>query len=93
VGRRRLGAAQAQIDRLRRELADLKTRIDRLNTAFTDGSLNIDEFKELKNPLVPKKVEIEGKLVALEKAKADRLEPLRNWINEANSLERAVVSG
>jgi len=54
------GAAQAQIDRLRRELADLKTRIDRLNTAFTDGSLNIDEFKELKNPLVPKKVEIEA---------------------------------
>ena len=45
---------------------------------------DIDEFKELKNPLVPKKVELERQILALEKTKLDRLEPLRQWIYEAN---------
>jgi len=41
----------------------------------------------MKNPLVPKKVEIEQKIIALETSKADRLEPLRNWILEANATK------
>jgi hypothetical protein len=46
--------------------------------------LDIQEFKELKNPLVPKKVELEEQIAVLEKSKTNRLEPLRNWILEAN---------
>ncbi len=52
---------QAKIDQLKAEFASLKAKIERLNNAFTDGTLDIDEFKELKNPLVPKKVELEQK--------------------------------
>src|SRR5207244_6005519 len=75
---------QAQIDQLKAELAATKAKIDRINNGFTDGSLDIQEFKELKNPLVPQKAGLEQQIVALEKSKANRLEPLRNFILEAN---------
>ena len=83
---------QKKIDSLKSEFTSLKSKIDRLNNAFTDGTIDIDEFKELKNPLVPKKVELEQQIIALEKSKANRLEPLRNWILEANALNLAVVN-
>ena len=68
----------------------VKTKIDRINNAFADGSLNLQEFKELKNPLVPKKTELEQQIVALEVSKANRLEPLRNFVIEANRAETWV---
>ena len=84
-------ARQAQIDGLRAELMAVKSKIDRLNGAFTDGSIDLAEFKELKNPLVPRKVELEVKITALERTRTSRVEPLRNWILEANGLDKAVV--
>ena len=69
---------------------EVKAKIDRLNTAFTEGGLTVDEFKELKNPLIPKKTELENRLIDLERGRAARLEPLRNWILEANAFEKPV---
>ena len=83
-------AKQEQIDRLTTNLAAVKAKIDRINNGFADGSLDIQEFKELKNPLVPRKVELEEQIAVLEKSKTNRLEPLRNWILEANQAEKAV---
>ena len=83
-----LGRKQEQIDRLKSELSSLKSKIERLNTAFTEGTLNIDEFKEMKNPLVPQKVEIEQKIIRFQTTHDDRLEPLRNWILEANQASK-----
>ena len=83
---------QEKIDRLKSEFTSLKSKIDRLNNGFTEGSIDIDEFKELKNPLVPKKVELEQQIIGLEKSKANRLEPLRNWILEANAQNIAVIN-
>jgi site-specific DNA recombinase len=80
-----------QIDRLKAELAAIKSKIDRINNGFADGSLDITEFKELKNPLVPKKVELEQQIAALEKSRANRLEPLRNWILEAHQHEQHLA--
>jgi hypothetical protein len=84
---------QDQIARLRAELTTVRGRIERLNEAFIDGSIDLAEFKELKNPLVPRKVELEAKMVALEKTKLNRVEPVRNWIFEANSLGKTVAEG
>ena len=38
---------QQQIDRLRLERTALKSRLDRANSAFLEGGLDIQEFKEL----------------------------------------------
>jgi len=80
-----------RIDRLKAELVAVKSKIDRVNNSFADGSLDIQEFKELKNPLVPRKVELEQQIIALEKSRANRLEPLRNWILEANRVENTLA--
>ena len=84
-------AKHASIDRLKTALASLKSKLQRINNAFAEGSLDVDEFKGLKNPLIPQKVEIEQKIVALETTKHDRLEPLRNWILEANQANQWVA--
>jgi site-specific DNA recombinase len=55
-----------------------------------EGSLDVDEFKELKNPLVPEKLEIEQKIIVLETSRSHRLEPLRTWILEANAAREIV---
>jgi hypothetical protein len=81
---------QVQINRFSAELAAVKSKIERVNTGFADGSLDLQEFKEIKNPLIPKKVELEAKIIVLEKTKSNRLELLRNWILEANYGEKLV---
>jgi site-specific DNA recombinase len=81
---------EAEIDRTKGELAKVKAKIDRLNTAFADGSLEMEEFKEMKNPLVPIKTGLEQKLTGLERSKANRLEPLKNFIFEANQASKWV---
>ena len=81
---------QEQVDRIQTQLTALKSKIDRINNGFADGSLDIQEFKEMKNPLVLRKVELEQRLTALEKRKLNRLEPVRNWVFEANQAEKWV---
>ena len=83
---------QTQIDRLKSDLTSLKSRLNRINNAFAEGTLDVDEFRELKNPLIPQKVEIEQKIVGLEKSKHDRLEPLRDWVLEANQANEWVAT-
>jgi hypothetical protein len=53
---------------------------------------DVAEFKELKNPLVPQKAALEQQIVALEGSKANRLEPLRKWVLEANTAKIPVFS-
>jgi site-specific DNA recombinase len=70
---------------LKGELAALKVKMDRINSAFADGTLGIDEFREMKNPLIPLKIELERQIAGFEDRKANWLEPMKNWILEANT--------
>jgi DNA invertase Pin-like site-specific DNA recombinase len=81
---------QQQVDRIKAELAALKTKIDRLNVAFTEGGIELAEFKELKNPLIAQKTNLEQKLARVEKGKASPIEPLKNFILEANQAKKWV---
>jgi site-specific DNA recombinase len=81
---------QAKIDQLKTELAVIKSKIDRINNGFADGSLDIHEFKEMKNPLIVQKTELEQETIALEASKANRLEPLKSFILEANTATKWV---
>jgi len=83
---------QQKIDALKSELTSLKAKMDRINNGFTEGSIDIFEFKELKNPLVVQKTDLEQQIVALERSKLKRLEPLRNWVLEANTAQNGLIS-
>ncbi|MCX7006743.1 MAG: hypothetical protein NTY53_05765, partial [Kiritimatiellaeota bacterium] len=86
------GVRRQQIDRLTAALAALKSRLDRVNNAFVDGSLELQEFKEIKNPLIQQKTDLEQRLIALEKSKTTWLEPLKNWVLLANKAKNWVAS-
>jgi len=60
------------------------------NWLIADGALDAEEFKEMKNPLVPKKADLEQRIVALEGSKLKRIEPLRNFILLANQANKWV---
>ena len=81
---------QKRIDSLRQDLNALKAKIERITTGFVEGSLSLEEFKELKNPLLAEKVGLEEKIMGLERGKARRLEPLKEWVLEANKGEKTV---
>ncbi len=83
---------QQKIDLFKSHLSLLKTKIERINNGFTEGSIDIAEFKELKNPLVVQKTDLEQQIVALEGSKMKRLEPLREWVLEANTAQNMVLS-
>ena len=83
---------QQKIDALKSDLTSLKAKIDRIDNGFTEGSIDIAEFKELKNPLVIQKTYLEQQIVALEESKLKRLEPLRKWVLEANEAQNGVIS-
>ena len=83
-------ARQSRIDRIEAELAGLKSKIDRLNIAFTEGGIELAEFKELKNPLIVQKTLLEQKLVKVERGEASPIEPLKNLILEANKAQKWV---
>ena len=83
-------ARQRHIDRIKFELAALKSKITKLNTAFTEGGLELQEFKELKNPLIVQKADLEQQLAMAEQVGASPIEPLKNLILEANQAEKWV---
>ena len=82
---------QRHVDRIKAELAALKSKIDRLNTAFTEGGLELSEFKEFKNPLIVQKAVLEQQLAKAERGEASPIEPLKNFVLEANQAEKWVL--
>jgi len=81
---------QERVDRIKAQLATLKSKIDRLNTAFTEGAMEIQEFKELKNPLIGRKAALDQELIKAERGEASPIEPLKTFICEANQAEKWV---
>jgi len=83
---------QNRTDRIKAELASLKAKVDRLNIAFTEGGIELAEFKELKNPLIVQKAVLEQQLVKVKRGGASPIEPLKNLILTANQAEKWVLN-
>ncbi|MBI1176250.1 hypothetical protein GC207_02295 [bacterium] len=81
------------MERIKAGLDALKKKLGRLNEAFVDGGLDVQEFKELKNPLIAQKAAGEQKLAAIERRHTSWLEPVREWIIEANQAGKWVSEG
>jgi hypothetical protein len=64
----------------------------RLTDLYLDEAIPLDEFKKKKTPLMQEKIQLEQKVLQLERAKVNRHEPLRNWIFEANQAQNWAFS-
>ena len=60
--------------------------------AFTEAGIELAEFKELKNPLIVQKTVLEQQLAKVEKGEASPIEPLKNFILEANQAQKWLFS-
>ena len=83
------------VDRIKAELASLKTKIGRLNTAFTEGGIELAEFKELKNPLILPRADLKQTLakttVAAQLAARPKIQTKFNLV-EAAGVEPASLT-
>jgi hypothetical protein len=70
---------------------NVKAKINRINDGFANGALEIQKFKELKNPLVPQKADLEQKLVEIERVATSPIEPLKYLVLEANQAQKWVL--
>ena len=52
--------------------------------------MEIQEFKELKNPLIGRKAALDQELIKAERGEASPIEPLKTFICEANQAEKWV---
>jgi site-specific DNA recombinase len=86
-------AVQQKLSKLREQIGAIKKKLDRLNTAYADGGLELAEFKELKNPLVAAKAGLEQKTLDMHRANLNRLEPIKQWILEANQAKNTCIEG
>lgn len=85
-------ARQRRVDRITSELATLKLKIAKVNTAFTEGGLDLQEFKELKNPLIVQKAVLEQHLAKAEQGRESPIELLKNIVLEANRAEKWALA-
>ena len=74
------------------DLTAIKAKIQRLTALYVEDGLDIAEFKNMKNSLVQEKVSVEQKLESASR-QGNRLEPVRNWILEANQAYSLGFSG
>ncbi len=65
-------------------------------TGFTAGAVRdwikreVIPAKKVGKQYRVREVELEAKIASITKRKTNRLEPFRNWISEANTLEKTV---
>jgi site-specific DNA recombinase len=85
--------AAKKIEEAKAALSSVKTKIARLTDLYLEEVVPLDEFKEKKNPLMQEKADLEQKILKFERAKVNRLEPLKNWILEANQAKNVAISG
>ena len=75
---------------LKIKLKELNIKIDRLTDAYLEEALELSEYHEKKNKLIEQKKDIEEKIKDFERKGNHWLEPLKNWVFEANQAENLV---
>jgi hypothetical protein len=73
-------AAHERTQVIRANLNAVAGRLDRLMTAYTEGVLSLQEYREAKNKLVEEKRQWDEKLIAMERDHSSALEPLINFV-------------
>ena len=84
--------AEASIRALRAEIAVYDGKIARLTDLFVEQDIERDEYLSRKRSLADAKRQLEDKVLKFERNAGHWIEPLREWIQEAQTLDEIAKS-
>ena len=84
--------AAASVQTLRAKVADLDERIGRLTDLYVEQDIERDAYLERKRSLMSERKSAEEQIGHLERNATAWLQPLREWIQDAVSLDETVKS-
>jgi len=78
--------AAASVQEMRSKIAELDGKIARITDLFVEQDIERGEYLSRKRELMSQKRSVEESILGLERNAAVWLEPMREWINEAQAL-------
>ena len=85
-------SAEASISALRADIAVLNEKIARLTDLFVEQDIERGDYLARKRALVDERRQLEEQVLKFERNAAHWLEPLREWINEAQTMREIAQS-
>ena len=76
----------------RKDLEGIDIKLKLLLDSYLDQIIDKDDLQEKKFELMSKKKTLEEQILSLKKNQGSWLEPFKNWINEAQTVEQVVKS-
>ena len=86
-------SARVAVQELRAKLTDLDTKLARVTHLYIEQDIERDAYLERKRALMSDKRTLEEQIGRLEKDATAWLQPLRDWITEAQSLNEIATLG
>ena len=84
--------AAASVQAMRAKIAELDGKIARITDLFVEQDIERDEYLSRKRELMSEKKSAQERVLLLEANAAVWLEPMREWINEAQALDGIAQS-
>ena len=84
--REAIQSTAATVQELQNEIKDISEKLQRLLSAYLDQNIEREIYRSEKANLLSLKKTLEGKIHLLEQASISWLEPLKNWIKDAQTL-------
>ncbi len=84
--REAIQSTAATVQELQNEIKDISEKLQRLLSAYLDQNIEREIYRSEKANLLSLKKTLEGKIPLLEQASISWLEPLKNWIKDAQTL-------
>ncbi len=82
----------ASVQALRANIATLNEKIARITDLFVEQDIEREQYLERKRALMSEKRSVEEQILLLERDATRWLEPMRNWIKEAEMLDEIAQS-
>jgi len=89
-GQEAQSVAVASVRELRANLADIDTRIARLTDVYVEQDIDRDAYLVRKRALMSERKSVEGQIARLERNATAWLQPLRDWIKDAQMLDEIL---
>jgi hypothetical protein len=82
----------ASLQAMRAKITELESKIARITDLFVEQDIDRDEYLERKRDLMSQKKSAQENILRLERDAGHWLEPMRNWIKEAETLDKIAES-